>query len=139
MLTCTVCGKINTEDAKFCFGCGSPLSRTPPVKVEVKSPIAGSPLGIQSPPTASIRGTRQVPSPGSCYYHPDLPSAFVCSRCGRPICAGCNKPYGMLSFCPECYWGLAPKLGAQASQPTPYPQYSGYPPIYQQGVRRSIF
>lgn len=121
MLTCQVCGKMNTEDARFCFGCGSPLSRGPPVKVDIKSPLTGAPTAM--PSTPSIYTPRQVPRPGTCYYHPELPSSFVCARCGRSICAGCNKPYGMLSFCPECFWGLAPKIG------NPVPPY---PPAYQQ-------
>lgn len=127
MPMCNVCGKANTEDSRFCFSCGSPLSQAPPVKVDVKSPIAGVP---SAPVVPSIHTLRQSPRPGTCYYHPELPSSFVCSRCGRTICAGCNKPYGMLSFCPECFWGLASKIG--------YPTQP-YPTGYQQEQGHSLF
>jgi len=42
-------------------------------------------------------------NPNSCFYHADLPAMFVCSRCGRKICASCNKPYSGLTLCPSCY------------------------------------
>jgi predicted amidophosphoribosyltransferase len=136
MPMCQICGRENAEDARFCFSCGTALSQTPPVKVEVKSSLVSYPAAPMVPP---IYAQRQLPRPGTCYYHPDLPSSFVCSRCGRSICAGCNKPYGVLSFCPECFWGLAPKIGYPQPQyqqnPTGY-QYPGYQP-QEQG--RSLF
>jgi hypothetical protein len=42
----------------------------------------------------------------NCFYHPNLPSVAVCSRCGRAICASCSKPYGALTICPNCYHSL---------------------------------
>jgi hypothetical protein len=131
MIPCQSCGRPNAEDARFCFSCGNALSRGPPVKVEVKSPLTGQILGPQmaSPmppfPGPPIQTPRQIQSPGSCYYHHDLPAAFVCARCGRSICSGCNKPYGALSFCTECYYNLSNKLG-QTQYPQ-YPQYPAYP------------
>ncbi len=126
MAICQACGRSNADDAKFCYSCGSPITVTPPVKVEIKSPIAGPPgTPASAPPPYS---PRHVIRPGTCYYHPDLPSSFVCSRCGRSICSGCNKQYGVLNFCPECYWGLAPKIGygGYPSGYGGYPNYSGY-------------
>jgi len=135
MPLCQACGKPNAEDARFCFSCGAALSRVPPVKVEVKSPITGQTVIPPSPQQPQpIYTPRQIQGIGSCYYHHDLPSAFVCARCGRSICAGCNRQYGMLSFCTECYWVLAPKINAGQS-PYPYPAY--YPPPEQSG--RSFF
>jgi len=133
MLTCQICGKSNTEDARFCYGCGSPLSQAPPVRVDVRAQLKGVPTPVPTAPSVYTPSHVWPPLPraGSCYYHPDLPSSFVCSRCGRSICAGCNKPYGVLSFCPECFWGLAPRIGYPAP---PYP--AGY---QQQETRRSLF
>ena len=132
MSLCQACGKPNAEDARFCFSCGTALSRVPPVKVEVKSPITGQtimPQAISQQP-APIYQPRQIQGIGTCYYHHDLPSAFVCARCGRSICAGCNRQYGALSFCTECYYVLSPKISAAQPQPAyQYPPYQ-YPPYY---------
>ena len=117
MSMCPACGSPNSGDAKYCFKCGAMVSRGPPVKVEVRSPLTPSmkptPVAPIAPSTyVSRQGQRQ----GSCYYHSELPSSFICSRCGRSICAACNRQYGVLSLCTECYWGLAPKLGAPLGQ-----------------------
>jgi len=130
MPICQTCGKPNAEDARFCFSCGTPLSRAPPIKVEVKSPITGQTVMPQQPqPTYQ---PRQIQSIGACYYHHDLPAAYVCSRCGRSICAGCNRPYGMLNFCTECYYALSSKLGYNQLQYPQYPQYPTYYPAPEQ-------
>ena len=128
MTICQVCGKENSDSARYCFGCGTTLPQapqvkmTPPVKVDLKSPLA-------YPPTSQpISPPRSIPRPGSCFYHSDLPSSFVCSRCGRSICVGCSRQYGMLTFCTECFWGLAPKIGFTPAQ------YG-----YQVGQGRSFF
>jgi len=137
MIPCQACGRPNAEDPRFCFIFRASLSRAPPVKVEVKSPLAGMMPGVQapSPSPPPILPPRQIQSPGSCYYHHDLPAAFVCARCGRSICAGCNKQYGALSFCTECFWSISTKLGSGQQQYSQYPQqYGQYPPypVYQQ-------
>ena len=132
MVLCQACGKPNMDDARFCFSCGTALSQAPPVKVEVKSPLGGFPAtpGVTvAPAFPSIYGPRQVARGGSCYYHPELPSTFICSRCGRSICVNCTRQYGMLTFCTECFYGLASRLG-----------YGPYPFAYeQQEQRRSLF
>jgi len=114
MVQCHSCGKPNADDARFCFSCGSSLVGTPPVKVEVKSPLAGYPP--TQPTVPMIRTPQQLTRAGTCYYHPELPSMFVCSRCGRSVCAGCARQYGALTFCAECFWGLAPKIGYPSGQ-----------------------
>jgi hypothetical protein len=117
MLMCQACGKANSEDARYCFSCGVALVNVPPVKVDVKSPLTPSMKPMPAAPmSAPTYTSRQLQRQGSCYYHSELPSSFVCSRCGRPICASCNRQYGVLSLCTECYWGLAPRLGAQPGQ-----------------------
>jgi hypothetical protein len=137
MVQCQVCGKSNLDDARFCFNCGTPISQGPPVKVEVKSPLASFPGAPQM--SAPIYPPRQVPRQGSCYYHPELPSMYICSRCGRPICMGCSRKYGVLTFCTECYYGLISKIGSGSSQ------YQYQPYAYQYGYeqqpeqRRSLF
>jgi len=121
MALCQICGRPNSDEAKYCFGCGTTLTprNLPPPKVDVKSPLT-YPTTPYSPP--SFGPSRQVPRPGSCYYHPDLPASIVCSRCGRSVCVGCTRQYGVLSFCTECFWGLAPKIGYAGEQ-----YWYGYP------------
>lgn len=121
MTACPSCGKENAADARFCFSCGTSLLQAPPVKVDVRAPLTpypGAPITPMAPaPVAPpIYSPRPMTRPGSCYYHPELPSSFVCSRCGRSICVGCTRPYGMLTFCPECFWGLAPRFSYPTSQ-----------------------
>ncbi len=117
MAICKVCGKTNADDARYCFTCGAALSQGPPVKVDIKSPLTPSMKPTPTAPMApSIYTPRQVQRQGSCYYHTELPSSYVCSRCGRSICAACNRQYGVLSLCTECYWRLAPKLGYSSWQ-----------------------
>ena len=132
MSVCQVCGKTNSDDARFCFSCGATLSQAPPVKVDVKSPLT-YPSAPVTPSPQPIYPTRHLPRPGNCYYHADLPSSFVCSRCGRSICAGCSRQYGVLTFCTECYWSLSPKIG--------YPPAQYYPQQYypQQEPGRAFF
>ncbi len=125
MPACKVCGKANSEDARYCFSCGASLSQVPPVKVDVKSPLTTMKPLPTTPTAPAIYTPRQAQRQGSCYYHSELPSSYICSRCGRSICASCNKPYGVLSFCTECYWGLAPKLGSGGQG------YGGGFPVYQ--------
>lgn len=123
MPMCQACGKANSDGARYCFSCGASLYNLPPVKVAVKSPLTPSMKPTPpAPMSASIYTPRQSQRQGSCYYHDELPSSYVCSRCGRSICASCNRQYGVLSLCTECYWGLSPKLGTQYSQ---YGQYMG--------------
>ena len=102
MTVCQVCGKPNSDDARFCFSCGTALSQAPPVKVEVKSPLGGSP-GMTAPPMMPMvpptYSPRQLARQGSCYYHAELPSTYICSRCGRSICTACARQYGVLNFC----------------------------------------
>lgn len=117
MSMCPACGRPNSVDAKYCYSCGAMVSRGPPVKVAVRAPLTPSMKATPVAPMApSTYVSRQGPRQGSCYYHPELASSFICSRCGRSICSACNRQYGALSLCTECYWGLAPKLGAPMGQ-----------------------
>jgi len=134
MVLCRACGRPNMDDARFCSTCGTALAQAPPVKVEVKSPLGGYPAvpGVMPlPPAPTMYAPRQVSRQGSCYYHPELASVYICSRCGRSICTGCTKPYGMLTFCPECYQGLATRIG--------YGPYYGAYEYQPQEQRRSFF
>ena len=131
MSLCPRCGRANSDEARFCSSCGATLTQAPPVKVEVKSPLAGFSIpkvpGSMSPsPSGPI--PRQIQRIGTCFYHVELPASYVCSRCGRSICVSCSRQYGLLSFCPECYWGLAPRIN-QPTEPYPYQQqYQQYQP-----------
>ena len=98
MVICGFCGKNNRDESKFCYNCGKPLQREP-VKTKVLLPIlkASSSFFMVKPPP------RIIPAVGMCYYHPNLPAAYICARCGRAICKYCAKFYGVLVFCPECF------------------------------------
>jgi hypothetical protein len=111
MSMCPACGTPNSLDAKFCFNCGALVSRGPPVKVEVRAPLTPSMKATPFAQAPPMHASRQAQRWGSCYYHPELPSSYICSRCGRSICSACNRSYGALSLCTQCYWGLAPRLG----------------------------
>lgn len=66
---------------------------------------------------------------GTCYYHPELPAAYICNRCGRAICHADVKTHLDLILCPQCFHMVAPVLGA----PTPMaPPVAGAPPGFGQ-------
>jgi hypothetical protein len=135
MALCSVCGKPNMDDARFCFSCGTALLQSPPVKVEIKSPLEPAPMmaPAMSGPMPVVPPTyapRQLARQGSCHYHAELPATFICSRCGRSICMSCTRQYGMLTFCSECYHGLEPKIG--------YGSYQ-YQSEYQQDQGHGLF
>jgi len=92
---CPKCGGENEPDAKFCQKCGYSFEG---VKVKVVTPITGP--GV---PTAPGVPTRGVPPIGSCFYHKNIPAAYICSICGRSICRDCAKSIGAMIVCPECY------------------------------------
>jgi hypothetical protein len=71
-------------------------SDAPAEKPEEK-PVTKPPPKVTLPRVAA-----RIPALGSCYYHPNLQAAFICSRCGRPICRTCAKPRGDIVLCPEC-------------------------------------
>ncbi|MBS7659038.1 MAG: zinc ribbon domain-containing protein [Candidatus Bathyarchaeia archaeon] len=97
MVICSFCSKNNRSESKFCYNCGKPLQRQP-VKVNVLLPILKASSGFMVKPLPRI-----IPGVGMCYYHPNLPAAYICARCGRAICKYCAKIYGALVFCPECF------------------------------------
>ena len=96
---CPSCGYNNRDDAAFCSSCGASISG------------ATSPTGPALKPVPSVRvvtpvspgGPVRVPSPGQCFYHPNLPAVYVCNRCGRSICRDDSKAYMDLVLCPQCY------------------------------------
>jgi len=121
MVICGFCGKNNRDESKFCYNCGKPLQREP-VKTKVLLPIlkASSSFFMVKPPP------RIIPAVGMCYYHPNLPAAYICARCGRAICKDCAKFYNGLVLCPQCYALVAgpeyvPPPAAPAPPPPTYP------------------
>ena len=111
---CPKCGAANRDDATFCSSCGTSFAG-PAVKPvpSVKVVRPGVPSGAP----------HRVPPPGMCYYHPNLPAQYICSRCGRAICRDDARNYGDLVMCPQCYAGIVP-----ISAPQPPPAYQGgYP------------
>jgi len=120
---CPKCGAANRDDATFCSSCGTSFA-APAVKpvpsVKVVRPAVPSSVPYRVPP------------PGMCYYHPNLPAQYICSRCGRAICRDDARFYGDLVLCPQCYAGIVP-----ITAPPPQPAYQGgyptaYPPSYPQ-------
>jgi hypothetical protein len=116
---CPKCGAANRDDATFCSSCGSSFAG-PAVK-----PIPSVKVVRPAVPTTPYR----VPPPGMCYYHPNLPAQYICSRCGRAICRDDARFYGDLVLCPQCYAGIVP-----VSVPQYQPAYAGgYPQAYPTG------
>ena len=129
---CPSCGYTNRDDAAFCSSCGASISG------------ATSPTGPALKPVPSVRvvtpvspgGPVRVPSPGQCFYHPNLPAVYVCNRCGRSICRDDSKAYMDLVLCPQCYTGVVPMAPPQpsppayASQPGPPPMPPNYGPLF---------
>lgn len=100
-----------------------------PEKSEVK-PVPG--VRVVTPVTQR--------TPGTCYYHHDLPAAYICNRCGRAICQHDVKPHLDLILCPECYHHTAPVMGGPMPMPMPgaptgpgfgarfgFPGFGGFP------------
>jgi len=110
MVTCSSCGKENLDWSEFCFGCGSKLPKVkkPPIQIKKLPASGGSMVRPVAPLPVAI---------GRCFYHPSLPAAYICARCGRAICRYCAKPYGSLVFCPQCYPHVTPILWVPAYQP----------------------
>ncbi|MEM2567919.1 MAG: zinc ribbon domain-containing protein [Candidatus Bathyarchaeia archaeon] len=117
MVECPKCGTKNPKDAVYCMSCGSPIEEketitlkpaTPPA---VTKPVPGVKVVKPITPGAPITtaAPMRIPSIGSCFYHPSLLAAYLCSRCGRPICRDCAKAHGDLIFCPQCYASSVPQ------------------------------
>ncbi len=58
-------------------------------------------IGVKDRGMGAGRAT-QLPMPGMCFYHREMPATYVCSKCGRSMCTSCDKTYGPLHFCPQC-------------------------------------
>ncbi|WP_455277649.1 hypothetical protein [[Eubacterium] cellulosolvens] len=69
----------------------------------------------------------RVSPPGMCYYHPTLPAAYVCSRCGRSICRGDSRFYGDLILCPQCHASIYP-VAVPRMDYAPLPMVPGFLP-----------
>ncbi|MBS7625831.1 zinc ribbon domain-containing protein [Candidatus Bathyarchaeota archaeon] len=113
---CSSCGAANRDDATFCSSCGASFA-APAVK-----PVPSVKVVRPAVPSVPYR----VPPPGMCYYHPNLPAQYICSRCGRAICRDDARFYGDLVLCPQCYAGIVPVT--VPTYPTAYP--TGYPTAY---------
>jgi len=118
LIVCQVCKSINDDFATYCFNCGSALSSAS-MQTSIK------PIKLNNPSLSYM--PLRVPSPGMCFYHPNLPAAYICSRCGRPICRDCARFYGDLILCPQCYAGIVPITPVPAAPP-PTPPPSVPPP-----------
>ena len=109
---CQSCGYDNRDDATFCSSCGASLAG----EIAVLKPVPS--VRVVTPVSAG--GPIRVPAPGQCFYHPNLPAVYVCSRCGRSICRDDSKAYVDLVLCPQCYAGVVP---AVSQPPAPAPIY----------------
>jgi len=110
MVKCPFCGRENPEGSNFCYNCGHKL----PKAKGKKAAVAPTP----SPLLKRVTPLRMpVPSPGMCYYHPNIPASYICARCGRPVCKYCASYYNGLVLCPECYEKVSLTQWAQAYPP----------------------
>ncbi|MGC8961989.1 MAG: hypothetical protein ACP5K1_06075 [Candidatus Bathyarchaeia archaeon] len=98
-MSCPICGNLVSGQASFCNYCGSSLH---PFYMQVQL----------SPP------------PSVCFYHPYLAASYVCSRCGRSICAFCLRPYGGLNLCPICFTSLTGLPAYYVAAPIAIPVYA---------------
>jgi hypothetical protein len=87
-MKCWQCGTENPVGSVYCCKCGVELSKVA-VKPQVKT----------KPQTSHMR---TIPPPGMCFYHRDIPSQFICAKCGRSICKNCVERVGGLIFCVMC-------------------------------------
>lgn len=100
MPACPKCGTENSNDAKFCRACGSPLQTsqaTDQPGIPTFQPPAADQQGIPTfqPPTAP---TFTPPNASNysgpmCEWHPNEPAVTRCARCGRNICQDCAEAY----------------------------------------------
>lgn len=119
MRQCSACGSGNADDAVFCSTCGTSFAEIKSQQVTPSVGGATKPVPVVRTITPLAQAAPQYPAAvsrtqmtvGSCFYHPELPAAYICVRCGRSICVSCTKPYGQLTICPQCYWNLAPRAG----------------------------
>jgi hypothetical protein len=57
----------------------------------------------------------------NCVYHKDRPAVNTCSRCGQPVCAGCNYITGSSPICRQCWDKIERATMDRGSMPyTPY-------------------
>ncbi|MEM3507170.1 MAG: hypothetical protein QW589_00500 [Candidatus Bathyarchaeia archaeon] len=102
MIICQVCKSENEDFASFCFNCGSALFPSFTTAPPLVLPIL--PAQTAQTPLKPVSYTPLRPAPlGMCFYHSNLPAAYICSRCGRQICRSCAKPYFGLVFCAPCF------------------------------------
>jgi len=59
-----------------------------------------------------------------CTYHPDRPAVNTCSRCGEPVCAGCNYITGRSPICRKCWEKI--EAAPTSAMPLPY-ELAGIP------------
>ncbi len=111
MMKCPKCGVENLDEATYCKNCGSPLAavEVPTKPVPTVKPVPGVKVikPVTTPTRVTVTPTR-VPSIGTCFYHRNLPAAYICSRCGRAICRDCAQPYEDIVLCPQCYTVVPP-------------------------------
>ncbi len=111
MIKCPECGVENLEGATYCKSCGSSLMvvEAPTKPVPAIKPVPGvKVIKPITPPTGVTVTPTRVPAIGSCFYHRNLPAAYICSRCGRSICRDCSQQYQDLVLCPQCYTVVPP-------------------------------
>lgn len=119
MRRCPSCGSSNADDAVFCSMCGVSFTEGQSPQ-PMQSPVATKPVPVVRTITPLAQAAPRPPMPapqpqmsvGSCYYHHELPASYICVRCGKQICVSCTRPYGQLAICSQCYWTMAPRVGA---------------------------
>ena len=74
----------------------------------------------------------------SCALHPEFPATSRCTRCGKAICAACERSLDGKPYCAECETELARKLAAGQATMAPLAPMPPMPPIPPAGLLRPL-
>jgi hypothetical protein len=78
-MQCPRCGTPLPNNAKFCFGCGSPIGGMPP------PPPPGAPYGYPGAPGYGAPPPPPPPPPAAAPAAPTAPKDLKCPSCGAPL------------------------------------------------------
>lgn len=112
--TCPNCRRTNKDDAKFCSGCGTPLTASSGAAADPTAVATCNNCGQPLP-----KGSKFCPSCGD-KYHPcpncgadNAESNWECVQCKQPLprpCPHCSESVmGGSKFCPHCGGALSLK------------------------------
>ena len=74
----------------------------------------------------------------SCALHPEFPETSRCTRCGKAICAACERSLDGQPYCAACETELQQKLAAGRASMPPMPPMAPMAPIPPAGLLRPM-